>query len=143
MKFLVLVLCLFISMFVDHSEAGCGIPGGLCESPISAVQEYLPEIEKTYNAKSKTASYGRVAKITSAKSQVVAGTRYVVKFTLSETDCSKEEISKGLKTTANCKHVKHVEDCVADVIVRLWQNYKEVSEMKCNDVVTDYYKSAN
>lgn len=83
-----------------------GMPGGLSPYPVKDVQKHLPLIEKHYNEQTNDENYGLVAKIESAESQVVAGQRLVVKYTLHVTDCKKQEVLQGLKAANGCNQTK-------------------------------------
>lgn len=98
------LFCLIVCL--ASVQAFSGIPGGLSPYPVKEVQEHLPLIEKHYNEQTNDENYGLVAKIESAQSQVVAGQRLVVKYTLHVTDCKKQEVLKGLKAANGCNKTK-------------------------------------
>jgi len=138
MKLAIILFVVACSAFLVDA----GLAGGLTPvKDLKSLDEYKPLIEKTYNLKTNEEHYGLVLKIESAETQVIAGQRLVIRFTLAKTDCKKDEVSKGLKSlNKDCKHTKVIERCIADVIIRAWEKFIDVSQMKCNDVVTDYYK---
>jgi len=133
------LLCLIVCLAASV-QAFSGIPGGLSPYPVKEVEKHLPLIEQHYNQQTNDDNYGLVAKIESAQSQVVAGQRLVVKYTLHVTDCKKQEVLQGQRAAKSCNKTKIVESCVADIYIRSWENYIDVSGMKCNDVKSGAYK---
>ena len=102
MKYLTIFFCLVVLTLFCQTSAYFGMPGGLSKANVKDVKQYQPLIESNYNQLTKEENYGQVVKIESAEVQVVAGTRYVIKFTLSKTDCKKHEIKNGLKAIKDC-----------------------------------------
>lgn len=101
----VLVFCLIACLAASAMAFG-GLPGGLSPYPVKEVQKHLPLIEKHYNEQTNDENYGVVAKIESAQSQVVAGQRLVIKYTLNVTDCKKQEVLTGLRASNGCNQTK-------------------------------------
>lgn len=105
MKYL-LVFCLIVCLAVSGWAFSGGMPGGLSPYPVKEAQKHLSLIEKHYNEQTNDDNYGVVAKIESAQSQVVAGQRLVIKYTLNITDCKKQEVLKGLRASGGCNQTK-------------------------------------
>ena len=106
MRYLVL-LCLVVCLAVTvQAFGGLGMPGGLSPYPVKDAQKHLSLIEKHYNEQTNDENYGVVAKIESAQTQVVAGQRLVIKYTLHVTDCKKQEVLQGVRASNKCNQTK-------------------------------------
>ncbi|XP_042217891.1 kininogen-1-like [Homarus americanus] len=74
-----------------------------------------------------------VDNVISAEMQVVAGTNWKLKVTLSWTTCKKEDEVQDLN---NCEKDLSKPSSVCDVVIyeRSWENFKEVTGMNCTNV---------
>jgi len=80
--------------------------GGLQEIPVDSPQltDIISFAVSELNKDAKLKSYHRLAKVNSAKSQVVAGFNYILELSVLPTDCTKE--MANLKGAQNCKEVE-------------------------------------
>lgn len=133
MKTLIL-LCFLAFVAQVYCFGVSNVVGGFRDvDDLNSVAEYSPLVEKTINEKTNDDNYHKVVKITKARSQVVAGIKYDIDYTVTTTDCNKKDVLKGTKKASDCKETK-THACKAIIIVRLWENYIGVEGLKCADV---------
>ncbi|XP_078522750.1 T-kininogen 1-like isoform X4 [Lissotriton helveticus] len=92
---------------------GCPFPIWSDDANLQPVARHA--IQK-FNQETNDRHYYKLESISKATRQVVAGTRYVIKYTYSETDCPK---SKFKEVHPGCKPVKYGGRCTATVYVAL------------------------
>ncbi|XP_069476483.1 uncharacterized protein [Ambystoma mexicanum] len=100
-----------------------------CPKPVSSnsaeLQPILKHAIKKFNDESGQPNLFKVEQVKKATSQVVAGTKYVIEYTIKETDCAKDTFKE---LTPQCKVHEISGTCKADVFISLSGAVAEIKQ---------------
>lgn len=130
---MLLSLLIYSLMFMEVEP----IPGGWTQQNVTnnrAVENAAQYAVNMYNHGSNSIYFKKLVTIKSARTQVVAGIKYVITFDIGETECKKNANELTENNGKECQLVESIrlETCTATIWQKPWLNETSLLDLKCS-----------